>query len=153
MSAYYAFRGGVAGQFESLVTEDSTGQSYFSCLLQGTSGTIAIRSHGDRQLYCYPRPLLLPGPAERWGVLDLPDHSFESTEDARETYIRAHQRLLLDLVAAVREGREPLSSGADARWALEMIMGAYASQLTGRRMAFPLENRGHPLNSFADAHV
>ena len=32
--------------------------------------------------------------------------------------------------------------------ALEMILGAYESQITGARVAFPMANRMHPLERF-----
>lgn len=51
-----------------------------------------------------------------------------------------------ELVAAVEEGRDHRSSGADGRWALEMIMGVYESHRRGgARVTLPLANRDHPL--------
>ena len=34
----------------------------------------------------------------------------------------------------------------DAVAALEMILGAYESQLSGQRVSFPIANREHPLS-------
>ena len=50
-----------------------------------------------------------------------------------------------DLAEAVRNGREPVASARDARRVLELIQGAYLSQLTGRTVPLPLEKRVHPL--------
>ena len=55
------------------------------------------------------------------------------------------QRVVMDLIAAGRERREPACSAANARWALEMVMGVYQAALEGKRVAFPLAERGHPL--------
>jgi len=42
-------------------------------------------------------------------------------------------------------GREPRCTGRDGRWAMEMVLGIYASHLSGRRLEFPLRERRHPL--------
>jgi predicted dehydrogenase len=60
-------------------------------------------------------------------------------------YARGNRRAAWDLLCAAAEDRDPLSSGRDARWALEMIHGVYASHLAGRRLSLPLTDRRHPL--------
>ena len=57
----------------------------------------------------------------------------------------ANQLLVVDLLAALEAGREPLSSGHDARAALEMIMAVYWSHLRAQRVPLPLAERDHPL--------
>jgi hypothetical protein len=57
----------------------------------------------------------------------------------------ANQLLVVDLLAALEAGREPLSSGHDARAALEMIMAVYWSHLGAQRVPLPLTERDHPL--------
>jgi predicted dehydrogenase len=52
---------------------------------------------------------------------------------------------ILDLIDAIENDRKPTSSAEDAVAALEMILGTYESQLTGKRVPFPIENREHPL--------
>ena len=48
----------------------------------------------------------------------------------------------------MEENREPAASARDAQMVLEMIQGAYASQLAGgRAMAIPLTQRKHPLEA------
>ena len=44
----------------------------------------------------------------------------------------APQVQIADLIAAVREGREPMVSGAEARHAVELILAVYKSAQTGR---------------------
>jgi predicted dehydrogenase len=145
LTSYYAFHSGVTGEFETLVAEDGSRTSYFSLLLEGTAGSIGIRSFGDRQLYRYHRPLQLPGLDEHWEPLVLPGHTPEGPDDSGERYIWAHHQLIRDLLTSVEERRLPLASGQVAATALEMIMATYASHLTGRRVSFPLANREHPL--------
>ncbi|MEN3944089.1 Gfo/Idh/MocA family oxidoreductase [Prosthecobacter sp. SYSU 5D2] len=51
-----------------------------------------------------------------------------------------------DLIAAVKENREPLCNAKDARVTLEMTMGIFEShRLDGRRVELPLKDRSHPL--------
>ena len=57
----------------------------------------------------------------------------------------ANQRIVLDLLAAVEEGREPLGSGERARAALELIQAVTAAHKAGGRVALPLQDRTHPL--------
>ena len=57
--------------------------------------------------------------------------------------------LVRDLIAAFEEGRETISSGRDARWALEMILGVYTAHRHGRT-PLPLADREHPLRDWVD---
>jgi predicted dehydrogenase len=50
-----------------------------------------------------------------------------------------------ELVAAIRENRQPTSNIYDARAAIEMIVAVFASQQAGKRVDFPLSNRQNPL--------
>jgi predicted dehydrogenase len=145
LAAYYAFENGVAGEFETLVAEDGDGTSSFSLLLCGTAGTLAIRGHGDRKMYVHPRAVPLPGDAAGWEPLVLDGHRPAGPDDAAERYVWAHQQLLRDLMAAVAAGREPIASARDGAAALEMIVGAYQSHLSGSRVTYPLLERTHPL--------
>jgi predicted dehydrogenase len=51
-----------------------------------------------------------------------------------------------DLIAAVREGREPLCSASDGALTVEMVCAVFEShRQNGRRVALPLKERDHPL--------
>jgi predicted dehydrogenase len=50
-----------------------------------------------------------------------------------------------DWLQAIAQKREPVCSGRNGAWAVEMVMGVYQSALNGRRAQFPLEVRTHPL--------
>lgn len=64
----------------------------------------------------------------------------------RQLYFRYCNRCAaMDILRAVEETREPLCSGRDARWALEMVLGVYSSHMLGCRFKLPAENRVHPL--------
>ncbi|MEX2112382.1 MAG: Gfo/Idh/MocA family oxidoreductase [Pirellulales bacterium] len=51
-----------------------------------------------------------------------------------------------ELIAAIRENRQPNSSIYDARGAIEMIVAVFASQMAGKPVELPLTNRQNPLN-------
>jgi hypothetical protein len=51
-----------------------------------------------------------------------------------------------DLIAAMKENREPLCSAEDGRVILEMVSGIFEShRLNGQRVALPLKDRVNPL--------
>jgi len=50
-----------------------------------------------------------------------------------------------DWLDAIAENREPVCSGKDGAWAIEMVMGVYQAALTEKRVWFPLTVRTHPL--------
>jgi predicted dehydrogenase len=54
-----------------------------------------------------------------------------------DRYERCYRDLLIEFEAAVREGRPPVPDAEDGRRALEMILAAYESARTGRRIDFP----------------
>ena len=143
--SHYAFQSGVMGEFESFVAQDGTGLSYFTLLLEGTSGTIGHRSFGGRHLFWHHRAIPFPARDERWEPLELDGYTPEGSEDMNERYIWAHQHLIRDLLRSAEERRPPLAGARAAVTALEMMMAAYESHFAGRRVSFPLTNRRHPL--------
>ena len=54
--------------------------------------------------------------------------------------------IVKELLQAIEEDRDvvSVSSGADARAALEMIMSVHESQRLKTRVSFPLKNRENP---------
>ena len=61
-------------------------------------------------------------------------------------YGARHWLAIVDLVRAIEEQRQPLSSMYEARGATEMILSVFESHRLGRPVALPLENRKHPLS-------
>ncbi|WP_218280543.1 hypothetical protein [Verrucomicrobium spinosum] len=60
--------------------------------------------------------------------------------------VGGHLTAAADLIAAVRENREPLCSGEEGRTTVEIVAGAFEShRLGGARVALPLSDRGNPL--------
>lgn len=70
------------------------------------------------------------------GGLDIKLGTAASKPNAK--LIEGHQAQVLDLIEAVREDRDPMVSGEEARKAVELILGIYESSRTGMPVKFPL---------------
>ena len=134
--SYFAFRGGAIGVFDS--RRDSVGvNERYGMEIVGSEGIVSLRGGSVTEgLMIYPHPLWAPARREqRWQPLELEGVAPHD----------GHYLAVTDLVAAIEEGREPICSGRDGVRALEMVLGAYRSQIAGARMALPLAERRHPL--------
>ena len=54
----------------------------------------------------------------------------------------------LDIIVlgAIEHGTEPRCGGKDGTKAIEMVLAAYQSQISGKRVDFSMVNWQHPLN-------
>jgi predicted dehydrogenase len=150
--ALYGFANGVRGQFESRRGLDDGGPTRMGITVVGTEATLTVRYDEARRLRLRRsrRPgeeggayedLAVPPAADPPGAAPL-----YATSGVVGYFARNNRQAALDLLAAIEAGREPIASGRDARWALEMIHGAYASHLQRQAMRLPLPKRGHPLS-------
>ena len=138
----FSFGDGVDGSFVSRANQSGKGQGY-GLVLVGESGRIAI-SGGAEAISIYEDGLWAPWRGGReWQVLDLAGDHLQET---------GNYRAIIDLIDAIERDRAPISSDRDARWALEMIHGAYASQISGQRVVFPNPDRSHPLEKWHSGH-
>lgn len=135
VNSYFAFRSGAAGFFDSRKDQPGPG-TRFGLEITGSEGFIAIRGGAADAVALYPHPQFAPwDTAKQWEPVPITDAALAT----------GNQLAIRDLIDAIEQDREPLSSAAGAVAALEMILGAYESQLTGARVAFPMANRKHPL--------
>ena len=135
MNSYFAFKNGVSGFFSS--SRDQAGPGRYGMEIVGTEGIFSLRGDVANRLMVYPYPVLLPSnPAQEWQALELDDTPFS----------QGNEFAIRDLIDAIENDRKPISAAEDAVAALEMILGAYHSQLTGQRVPFPIANREHPLS-------
>lgn len=150
--ALYGFADGVRGHFESrkdLYRKDEPFRMTITVV--GSEATLAVRYDNDRHLRILRshRPLEeggdfevipTPPPADPPGAKPL------YTTKGMGGYFAINNRLAaLDLIDAIEQGRDPLASGRDAAWSLEMIHGVYASHFRREAVPLPLANRHHPL--------
>ena len=138
INSYFAFRSGVSGFFDS--RKDQAGSSArYGMEIVGSEGMISLRGGTASSVAIYPHPLWAPtDTSQKWERLSLDDTPLYT----------GNQIAIIDLMDAVENDREPISSGRAAVAALEMILGAYESQITGQRVMFPMKNRKHPLERF-----
>ena len=133
VNSYFAFESGVSGFFDS--RKDQAPPRYGMEAIGG-EGIISFRGGSPGQLVIYPYPCWLSADAsQKWEALGVEEASLRV----------GNQLAIIDLINAIENDRKPLSSAEDAVAALEMIVGAYESQLTRKRVNFPMENRAHPL--------
>lgn len=148
--AHYAFHSGVAGTFESRRDQGANGTPLFGLTLHGAEGILSYRCDQREPLFYYPRPSAEPGSGAEWAHLDV--GCAELPPDAppacRRDDLSRNQQQALDLIDAVELDREPYTSGADARAAVEMAAAVMESHRCGARVAVPLANRENPYDTF-----
>jgi predicted dehydrogenase len=148
ISAQFGFDGGVRGAFDSTVNLDRPGHSLYGLWIECQRATLHVRGYGD--VYVYPSAQVQPKNAKlAWEKTWIEDWHFTPEHLPRspaDWIHRGNVALVRDLIAAAREDREPLASGAAAHAVIELIQGVYASHLSGgRRLPIPLTERRHPL--------
>lgn len=138
VNSYFAFKSGVSGFFDS--RKDQLGSNArYGMEIVGSEGMISLRGGTASNMAIYPYPLWAPTDAsQKWERLELDDTPLYT----------GNQLAIVDLINAIEHDSEPISSGRAAVAALEMILGAYESQITGERVMFPMKNRKHPLERF-----
>ncbi|EIP97848.1 putative dehydrogenase [Opitutaceae bacterium TAV1] len=150
--AFYKFPDGVRGLFESRKNLASRGVR-MGLTIEGSTGTLAVRYDEERKLRLSRSPF---PPEDESRFDDVPLREERVIPGARpldldalaghHRYFAENNRLAAwDLIRSIEENREPLAGARDARTVLEMIHGAWASQLTGRAVRLPLGDRRHPL--------
>lgn len=140
--ADYTFDGALPVSFRS-ISHGGSKESRFGLDVYGSKGMIKMRWGVPATILWRPGSDWISQSEEGWRPLpDLPDMQPSYAGSLR------NRDLVLDLLAAIREDRLPEVSLQRARWAQEMIQGAFASHLAGgRRLPLPLppEWRPHPL--------
>lgn len=147
--ALYRFPNSVRGIFESRKGLFRK-QVRMGVSVIGTEGILSVRYDGERKLRLSRTPYPPEDEAAYEEVPLVETRVIPGAEELRDFgyfwYFRDNNRFAAwDLLCAIEEDRQPLASAYDARKVLEMINGAYASQLEGRVIPLPLAEREHPL--------
>ncbi len=141
VNSYFAFKSGVSVSFDSRKDQAGGGRRY-SMEVLGSDGMLSLRGGSADNPAIYPYPVWAPNDtSQKWEPLEL----------GNAPLYAGNQIAIIDLINSIENDREPISSGRAAVAALEMILGAYESQITGGRVTFPMENRRHPLERFRDS--
>lgn len=159
--AHFRFPGDVRGIFESRrgLYDRPSGKTQMGITVVGTEGVLSAR-FDDYET----RPLRIsrgPGALEYGRCFeDVPlsedrtipgaeplDYSLCGQRDIPSAtfFLEANRFAAWDLICAIEEDRQPISSAHNARLTQEMIEGIYAAHLSGGKVEFPLQNRAHPL--------
>lgn len=133
--SYFAFKSGVVGSFDS--RRDQSGGPRMGMEIIGSEGVLSLQGGTAGEVMLYPYPAVQPAREQQlWQPLPV---------TLGEDLHSGNQRAILDLIQAIETDGTPLSSAADAVAALEMILGAYAAEINGGRVAMPMLERQHPL--------
>ena len=81
--------------------------------------------------------------ANEWKEVELPPETLAKLSPNRWNAV--YRITVEEFVRCIETGGEHPTSGRQAREALELIMGAYASHRRKARVSIPLELREHPL--------
>jgi len=151
ISAAFSFDHGIRGFFESTANLAISGQSNFNNLfgmsIECEQVKIELREPGD--CYIYPAPRVLPDQKHlSWEKIWIEGwHDKYDHQTLWKSFLHlGNQILVKDLIEAIENDREPLSTIQMARYINEMVQGVYLSHLSGgRRINIPLVERQHPL--------
>ena len=142
VAALFAWEGGAHGYFGSKAS-DVTAGTRFGVTLYGSRGVIAVplgAVPNEPAMILRTESWAMEGGRGGWERIEPPP---DGRDGARES---ANAMMVADLLDAIARQREPVCGARDGRWAVEMVMGVYQSQLQGGRVAFPLRDRRHPLS-------
>ena len=139
VAAMFGFADQVHGYFDSHRDLQASNER-FSLEIHGSAGTIAARSLTD--VVFFEGPVFNPAKPHHWQPIQVAEWDALTNK-----YHWCHQQLVLDLLAAVEQDREPITGINHTRWVQEMIQSVYVSHLTQSRVALPLpkDQRSHPL--------
>jgi predicted dehydrogenase len=145
VEAMYAMNDGATAYFASK-RGMGKGAARFGLQIFGSEGMIEVMSGYLGDVKFLADPTWSPGrSSQAWqnvssAGLDQP--KLIEQADNRE----GNRIAVLDLIAAVKEGRQPLLNMYEARGALEMIHAVFESHRQQTKISLPLANRQHPLS-------
>ncbi len=120
--------------------------SRFGLQIYGSAGVLEILTGHLPSVKYLPDPAWSPGRSgAQWQ--DVSSAGIGQPEPLSDGGLHAGNVLAVkDLIAAIEEDRQPLSSVYEARGATEMIVAVFESQRLGGPVALPLANRENPLS-------
>lgn len=143
IQALFAFPGNLLVHWSSIKTSDHwntpfTKREKWTFEILGTKGIIGYQSGLDFRWFDSPF-LIATDESVKWKPLPEPD-PWDWPLTARHP--------IRSLMHAIETNTQPVCSGYDGRWAIEMVAAVYESQRTKARVSFPLADRGNPLLRF-----
>jgi predicted dehydrogenase len=135
IDAMYGFPGGRTAFFGTRRNSDVSGVR-FGLDIYGSRGVMAIRAAHVPDVWVMDS---VKWTGQPWKRLEPPAGMRPNSQQD------AYHLMIDDLLEAIEKDREPVAGGRNARWTIEMAMGAYASHKAGGRVKLPLAKRDHPL--------
>lgn len=145
--ARFETESGIPAFFDS-VHDAGTKEAGFGLQIIGTKGIIDMRMDADPVAQVLLGTSLGPIKAAReWQPLSTAGIGKPETVAGLGKQVMTHTLGGIDLIAAMKDNRQPLCSAYDARTTIEMISSVFEShRLNGQRVAFPLKTRENPLS-------
>ena len=146
--ARFEMAAGIPAFFDSV--QKAEGKAGFGLQFIGTQGVIDIRIDKEPLAhYCQGSPFLPTGEARVWKPISTAGIGQPEPIAELGPLVLEHRLAANDLIAAIREDRQPLCNPREGLAIMEMIAGVFESQrLQGARVAFPLAARENPLSRF-----
>jgi predicted dehydrogenase len=146
IAAMFGFAEGVDGYYESKAAAADPKAGRRNQIEITCSKGVVLINEGAMEQYLLGDPPLSPDRQQSWELLGPPEWR---TMKPPERFAQCKLHIAEDLLRAIEEDREPLTSGAAAAVAIEMIQAVYAAHLAGSRLTMPLAQREHPLDQHA----
>ena len=147
IAAMFGLADGPVGYFAT-VRDAGAKQPAFGVTIVGTSGAIHIRPDHVPHAYFRAAPLWRVDKEIPWqpiGAEGLDSPLPAADADRAAERAAWGRRAAVDLLDAIAEDREPETGMYAGRTTVEMTTAVYAAALSGRRVDWPLADRGHPL--------
>ena len=144
--ARFELESGIPAFFDS-VEKAGVKATGFGIQLIGTEGVIDLRTDIEPAAQILKgSPFLPTKEARAWTpITSAGIGQPEPTVDIK-TMVMGGGIPARDLMASIKENRDPLCSAKDGRVTIEMVMGVFEShRLGGQRVELPLKSREHPL--------
>jgi len=147
--AHFAFASGVNATFTSCGRLREVSGPWGMTLV-GSKGMVRIVA--DTQPRIYSRKDGAWGTTnciQSWEVLKVTADGTPAEKPSQPIAGTGNQRIVNDWFSAISTGRQPTCSGESGLHALEMAHAVLEAGIQGKRVAFPLANREHPLEKKA----
>jgi len=143
--ARFEMERGVPVFFDSVQSAGS-GSAGFGLQLIGNKGIIDFRTDKEPAAHLLAgSPFAPSGEPRKWVPVTSGGVGEPEPITDLEVQMRGHMIPARDLIAAIRENRQPICSAIEARVAIEMISAVFEShRLGGQRVTFPLKTRENP---------
>lgn len=146
--ARYELSRGVIGYFDS-IANDGTRNSGFGLQLIGSEGIVNIQCDTHPLAFLSPGNPFQPSSQPRsWVAISSAGSGKPEPRDDISEMITHHGALARDLIASIREDRQPLCNVAEGTTTIEMICAVFESHRLGSQAVFfPLKERENSLKN------